>query len=89
MPSGKECCKLNGDVSALAWNTYMEAISELLRTEACWPAWLVLGGPLEGMLPSPKAAPKLFSSRLHPACMPKHVSGAAHMQDLDLYAIPV
>lgn len=61
----------------------MEAMSELLRTEACWPAWLVLGGPLEGMLASPRAAPKLFSSRLQPACMPKNKSNGAvlHMQD--------
>ena len=46
----------------------MEAMSELLRAAACWPAWLVLGGPLGATPASPTAAPRLFSSLLHPAC---------------------
>ena len=49
---------------------YIDAMSELFSTAACWPAWLLVGGVLEGTLGSPRAAPKLFSSRLHPACKP-------------------
>ena len=50
------------------WKAYMEAMSELLRTAACWAAWLVVEGALEGSPVSPNAAPRLFSSLLHPAC---------------------
>ena len=46
----------------------MEAMSELLRTAACWPDWVVLGGPLKAGPDSPSAVPKLLSSLLHPAC---------------------
>lgn len=50
------------------WKAYMEAMSELLRTAACWAEWLVVEGTLEGSPASPNAAPRLFSSLLQPAC---------------------
>lgn len=61
---------VSGRVGGGSEGPYTAAMSELLMTEACWPAWLVVGGPVEGTVASPKAAAKLFSSRLHPACQP-------------------